>query len=215
MKSRLIFCVIAVFALESCAVELPSLVVKPSHSAFKIKTLRLPARYLEKQTAVRLARIQARRFAVEPAVILGVMTQESSFNIHAVSWVGAQGLMQLMPETIHHIRRHSSVQISSPFNPVDNMAAGTWYLRSLYDQFRTYPESQRWAFALASYNGGLNRVMRAIQRSAWKQKKPRQNVTWNDIREYMPSQTQHYVPAVLQYVRYYRQNLARSGFERT
>lgn len=214
MNTRLILAIPVVCLLSACDIEAPSMVGLQSGAPAPNTIARLPARYLEKQTSIKLAKIQARRFAVEPAMILGVITQESGFNVHAVSWAGAQGLMQLMPATVTHIRRNSPVQISSPFNPVDNMAAGTWYLRFLYDQFRAYPESQRWSFALASYNGGLGRVNHAIQKAAWHQKKTRQAVTWNDIRAHLPPETRHYVPAVLQHARYYRNKLKGAGFLR-
>ncbi len=200
--------------LTACDVEPPSFVNLSPGSATSsggtINTrLRLPARYLAKNTSVRLAKIQARRFEMDPALILGVITQESGFNANAVSWAGAQGLMQLMPGTVEHIRSSSPVQISSPFNPVDNMAAGTWYLRSLYDQFRAYPEHQRLQFALASYNGGVGRVSKAIQKAATLQKKAKTKVNWQDIRGYLPSETRNYVPAVMLHTHYYRQNLKK------
>ena len=200
-----LFLLLLTFSLIACDIETPGMIdarlpgVRDSRSG-----KRLPARYLEKNTSVRLARQQSRRFEVDPALILGVITQESGFNAHAVSWAGAQGLMQLMPETVEHIRRHSPVQISSAFNPVDNMAGGTWYLRSLYNQFSRYPEPRRWEFALASYNGGIGRVSQAITRAARVHKKDRSQVLWRDIRPYLPGETQHYVPAVLHHTRYYR-----------
>jgi len=204
----------ALLLFSACDIEPPAIVnidlPSGSKGGFSTSSLRLPARILEKNTSVRLAKIQARRFEIEPAMILGVITQESGFNANAVSWAGAQGLMQLMPGTVEHIRKNSPVQISSAFNPVDNMAAGSWYLRSLYDQFRAYPESQRWQFALASYNGGQGRVTQAIQKAAFKHKKSRQQVNWNDIKNYLPSETRNYVPAVMQHARYYRQNLKSS-----
>jgi soluble lytic murein transglycosylase-like protein len=200
--------------LTACDIEPPSFVnLNPGSDsgAFSVSSAkkRLPARYLEKNTSVRLAKIQARRFELDPAMILGVITQESAFNANAVSWAGAQGLMQLMPGTVEHIRRSSPVQISSAFNPVDNMAGGSWYLRSLYDQFRAYPENQRWQFALASYNGGAGRVNQAITKAATLQKKNRQKVNWQDIKGFLPSETRNYVPAVMLHARYYRQKLKK------
>ena len=53
----------------------------------------------------------AQRFALEPALIKAVIHAESHFDHRAVSRVGAQGLMQLMPETAAFLR------VDDPFNP--------------------------------------------------------------------------------------------------
>lgn len=184
--------------------DLPS--VSRLDSFFKGK---MPPNYIKRESSVLLARPQARRFNVELPLILGVITQESGFNTTAVSRAGALGLMQLMPGTVGHINRNSHVKVSSPFNPAQNIAGGTWYLKSLYNQFQGYPESQRWAFALASYNGGFSRVSAAIQRAAQEQHKPIRLVGWSEIDDYLPRETRYYVPAVLSHREYFRRWLQK------
>jgi len=77
-----------------------------------------------------------------------VIEQESHFHPRAVSPKGARGLMQLMPGTA---RRFG---VSRPFDPADNIRAGTQYLKDLLRMF-----DNRVDLALASYNAGEGRVL--------------------------------------------------------
>jgi soluble lytic murein transglycosylase len=94
--------------------------------------------------------------AIDPALALGIMRQESSFDIAALSPAGARGLMQLMPATAQQVAR----QIGEPTSPLalvtdpgHNMRLGTTYLRGVLDQFGgSIP------LAVAAYNAGPNRV---------------------------------------------------------
>lgn len=203
----------SLIGLSACDLEMPALVsssfgsARTGFAATSAASLRLPPRKLSSDQSARLARSQASRFDVEPALVLGVMTQESGFNANAVSHAGAMGLMQLMPGTARHISEVSPVKVKSAFNPEQNVAAGTWYLKYLANHFKDLPEARRWQFALASYNGGIGRVSQAIQTVSQKQGKARSQVSWSDIRPLLPRETQHYVPAVLSHTAYYRQHL--------
>lgn len=84
---------------------------------------------------------------VDPSLVKAVMKAESNFNPEAVSHKGAQGLMQLMPDTA----RLMSVQ--DPFDPDQNIRGGTKYLRFLDETFQGDVE-----LILAAYNAGPNRV---------------------------------------------------------
>jgi soluble lytic murein transglycosylase-like protein len=79
--------------------------------------------------------------------ITSVIHAESGFNSHAVSRKGAQGLMQLMPQTA------SRLGVSNPFDPIANVDGGTRYLRQLLDYYH-----DDMAKALAAYNAGPRRV---------------------------------------------------------
>ncbi|MFP3569653.1 lytic transglycosylase domain-containing protein [Paraburkholderia sp. SIMBA_030] len=92
----------------------------------------------------------SRTFRVQPELLRAVIDVESSYNPNAVSDKGAQGLMQLMPDTA---RRFSG---GNMFNPRDNVLAGARYLRFLLDLFKDDME-----LALAAYNAGENAVIRA------------------------------------------------------
>lgn len=87
-------------------------------------------------------------------LIVAQMFQESSFNPKAKSWVGARGLMQVMPDT------GKQVGVKNLFNPENSVRAGMKYLEWLYRKFEDKgisPENMMW-FTLASYNAGLGHV---------------------------------------------------------
>ena len=86
---------------------------------------------------------------LDPALIKSVMQAESAFNPQALSKKGAQGLMQLMPDTA---RRYGVTQI---LDPQQNVLAGSRYLRDLMQQF-----DGDLRLALAGYNAGENAVLK-------------------------------------------------------
>ena len=93
---------------------------------------------------------------VEPAVALGLIRQESSFDTGAASPVGARGLMQLMPATAAAVAKRLSIPASVPAltaDPAYNMRLGTAYLQGLLDEF-----GGALPLALAGYNAGPHRV---------------------------------------------------------
>lgn len=91
----------------------------------------------------------ADRYGVDPTLIFLVMREESRFNHRAVSRVGARGLMQLMPQTARRLG------VRNIHDPVENVAAGTRYLRGLLEMFNGDMN-----LALAGYNAGEHAVMR-------------------------------------------------------
>lgn len=95
-----------------------------------------------------LIRRAAISYDVDPALIKAVVAAESNFEPRAISRVGAQGLMQLMPETAR------AMGVRRPFVPRENIRGGVRYLRSLLDQFDDLDH------ALAAYNAGPNAVLR-------------------------------------------------------
>ena len=96
----------------------------------------------------RLIARTAHRHGLPPALVKAVVRAESNFQPHALSNKGAQGLMQLMPETA------DDLGVDDPFRAEDNLSGGTRYLRAMHDRFGS------WQLALAAYNAGPGAVDR-------------------------------------------------------
>lgn len=89
----------------------------------------------------------SQRFGIPAAWIVAVMRAESAGDVRAVSSAGAMGLMQVMPETWAELRtRHGLGR--DPYDPRDNILAGTAYLREMWDRYGDVPAM------LAAYNAG-------------------------------------------------------------
>jgi soluble lytic murein transglycosylase-like protein len=97
-----------------------------------------------------LATKYATQFGISPQLVRAVIQQESSGNPRSVSAVGAQGLMQLMPETAR------GLGVTDAFDPEQNISGGTRYLAGLLREWgNDIPK------ALAAYNAGPGAVRRA------------------------------------------------------
>ena len=92
----------------------------------------------------------AKRYNIDPNLIKAIIKAESGFDRYAVSKKGAQGLMQLMPDTAREMR------VSDPFNPEQNIAGGVRYLRTLLKMF-----NGNLVLSLAAYNAGPGQVKKA------------------------------------------------------
>ena len=90
--------------------------------------------------------LTAREHQLQPALVKAVIAAESNFDPDAVSHKGAQGLMQLMPETA------AALGVADPLQPLENVRAGSRYLRLMIDR---YGDLER---ALAAYNAGPKAV---------------------------------------------------------
>lgn len=86
-------------------------------------------------------------YRLDPDLVNSVIRAESGFNVRAVSPKGAQGLMQLMPQTA------SELGVQNAFDPAANVEGGTRYLRELLERY-----DFDLIKALAAYNAGPQRV---------------------------------------------------------
>ncbi|WP_299598560.1 transporter substrate-binding domain-containing protein [uncultured Microbulbifer sp.] len=124
---------------------------KPKKSRKEILSLNKKGQISPYDTVVRK---YAEQFNFDWRLIVAQMFQESTFNPKAKSWVGAQGLLQVMPDTGKQMGEKNL------FNPENGVRAGVKYLDWLHRKFEDKgitAENRMW-FTLASYNAGLGHV---------------------------------------------------------
>ncbi len=119
-----------------------------------------------------------------PLEIKYLAVVESALNPKAVSRVGATGLWQFMYQTGKQYNLGIDSYVDERSDPLKASAAAAQYMANMYKIFGD------WDLVLASYNSGPGNVAKAIRRSGGKQN------FWN-IRNYLPKETQGYVPAFL------------------
>ena len=139
--------------------------------------------------------LKQRLLSVVPAPLQdAVVSQESGGRSDAVSPKGAQGLMQVMPNTAKEEARKIGIQNIDLTNPAVNTLLGTAYLA---DQKEKYKDDR---LALAAYNAGPGTVDGLLKKTG--------GTTYDDIAPLLPKETRNYVPAVMYK---YGQNLKASG----
>lgn len=123
----------------------------------------------------------AQKYGIDPAVLKGLIKQESGFNPSAGSPAGAQGLTQLMPGTA------SAMGVTDLHDPAQSIDGGAHYLKMQLDRF-----GGDYSKALAAYNAGPGAVQR-----------------FGGVPPY--SETQNYVKNVLAFAQQYRQSDSTSN----
>jgi soluble lytic murein transglycosylase-like protein len=118
----------------------------------------------------------ASKYGIDPAVVKGLIKQESGFNPNAGSPAGAQGLTQLMPGTA------ASLGVTNVHDPAQSIDGGAHYLKMQLDRF-----GGDYSKALAAYNAGPGAVQR-----------------YGGVPPY--SETQNYVKNVLAFAQQYRRD---------
>lgn len=142
-RTTVAVCVVALVILAAVA-----LIAVP-----KMRESMYPREYSEYVT------LYSEKYSVPESLVYAVIRTESSFNPDAVSHVGAQGLMQLMPDTVDWLSRllDEDAPTGAITDPETNIKYGTYYLRHLYDRF------DNWDTAIAAYNAGHGRVTKWLQ----------------------------------------------------
>jgi soluble lytic murein transglycosylase len=118
------------------------------HILVKDRPKDLPLKSTDKNQYDALINQHAKANGLDPALVKAVMLTESNSNPAAISPKGAQGLMQIMPDTAQ------IVDLRNPFDPEENIRAGTRYLKLLNELFKGDLE-----LVLAAYNAGPSKVM--------------------------------------------------------
>jgi soluble lytic murein transglycosylase len=136
----------------------------------------------------------------DPAFSLGIMRQESSFDIGALSPSGARGLMQLMPPTAQEVAKQLGIPVSIPGLTSDagsNMRLGTAYLQEVLARF-----DNCLPLAAAAYNAGPHRVVQWLADNGDPRTGPIDMVDWIEL---IPiGETRNYVQRVTENVVIYR-----------
>jgi soluble lytic murein transglycosylase-like protein len=118
----------------------------------------------------------AQKYGIDPALLKGLIRQESNFNPNAKSPAGAAGLCQLMPGTA------AALGVSNPLDPAQAIEGGAKYLSQ---QLKAFGGDVR--KALAAYNAGPGAVQR-----------------YGGVPPY--AETQNYVRSVMSFADQYRSN---------
>ena len=125
----------------------------------------------------------ARAQGLEPALVFGLIRQETRFMPQLKSSVGASGLMQVMPATARYVAKKINLPWDNPAlisDPATNLKLGTAYLRMVLDDLNG---SQ--AMAAAAYNAGPGRPRRwregpTLETAIWAE-----NIPFNETRDYV------------------------------
>ena len=124
-----------------------------------------------------LVRKHAEAHGFDWRLVAAQIYQESHFDPQRKSWVGAQGLFQIMPATA------KGLGIQDATDPEQSIRGGLEYMQKLHDHYRDVPdEIERYRFALAAYNTGFGHVddARGLCRAAGKN-----HTHWREVAPYL------------------------------
>lgn len=140
--------------------------------------------------------------APDPALVLGLIRQETEFDPYAISSAGAKGLMQMMPASAKLAARDASL----PYKP-DVLLTDTAYNIQLgMTEYHTHMDrfGGSWVLAIASYNAGPNNVKKWLAANG----DPRLTDPIDWIEQIPFGETRNYVQRVLENAEVYRARLA-------
>ncbi len=133
-------------------------------------------------------------------LILAIIRQESEFDARANSYVGAQGLMQLMPATAKLVAKNISVPYSRTSltkDPNYNVKLGTYYFNMLLEDYDgVFP------FAIGAYNAGPNRIKAWLNRYGDPNRGQINFVDWVELIRF--EETRNYVQRVIENINVYK-----------
>ncbi len=101
------------------------------------------------------------KYDIDPLFVAAMIREESRYNADAVSYAGAIGLMQIMPANGPEFASRLKIprfNTKMLYNPDINIQMGSWYMKSLMNQF-----DNTHALVAGAYNGGPGRMRRWIK----------------------------------------------------
>lgn len=140
--------------------------------------------------------ISSQNYDVDPYLIAAIIRVESNYKTSIQSRKGAVGIMQLMPETAKWIisqadySEHTMQELEHRADV--NIEVGTWYVRSLYNQF-----DNNIIAVIASYNAGPGNVSKWLQNKTW-------DGSYENIDAIPFGETRHYIQRVIYYYNKYK-----------
>ncbi|MDQ6970829.1 MAG: transglycosylase SLT domain-containing protein [Mariprofundus sp.] len=163
-------------------------VIRAAYKADEMNALlhRFPMSY------AKIVQSEAAKTGLQMASIWSIIRQESAFNQYAMSYVGAKGLMQLMPATARHVARKLHMHKGMPklFSAAINIRLGASYLADMKQRFGSL------ALAAVAYNAGPHRV------STWLKRVPFESpIVWMELIPF--NETRRYVQQVMAFVTVY------------
>ena len=136
--------------------DTPDVVIAPPPAPAQVAAVAAPAPAAATAGDSRVAQFKpmiqqvAQETSMSASLLHAVIAVESGYDPKAVSRKGAQGLMQLMPQTAQRFG------VQNALDPLQNVRGGALYLKWLLDYF-----NGDLRLALAGYNAGENVVVRA------------------------------------------------------
>ncbi len=132
----------------------------------------------------------AAQYDLDPYFIAAVINTESGFDASAVSSAGAQGLMQIMPETAEWIAGKLGDKELDPKNltdPETNIEMGCWYLQFLKEGF-----DNNLPVMMAAYNAGHNKVRSWLDDPQYSDGENLTNIPYPETENYVKKVTKAY-----------------------
>jgi len=133
-------------------------------------------------------------------LILAIIRQESEFDARANSYVGAQGLMQIMPSTARLVAKNLKTTYSKNLlksDPTYNIKLGTYYFNSLLEDYDgVFP------FAIGGYNAGPNRIKSWVRRYGDPNRGEINFIDWVELIRF--KETRNYVQRVIENINVYK-----------
>ena len=126
---------------------------------------------------------------IDPFLVAAIIKNESNFKHHAVSGVGAVGLMQIMPETGRWIAEQMGLENykdSDLYITKTNIRMGCWYVGELDHEFK-----HNMMLLMIAYNAGRGQTRQWMQENGW-------TYDFNDAKAIPYPDTREYVTKVLQ-----------------